>query len=79
MTRGPKINYEMEQTILELYKSHFTTKEISNLLNVHYGTIAYRIQGFKIAKVNRYDRMLLISPYKIGLVNKEISRHAITE
>ena len=69
----------MEETILELYKSHFTPKEISSLLNVHYGTIAYRVQGFKIAKVTKYDRMLLISPYKIDLVNKEISRHAITE
>lgn len=70
---------EMEETILELYKSHFTSKEISNLLNVHYGTIAYRVQGFKIAKVIKYDRMQLISPHKVNLVNKEISRHAATE
>lgn len=76
---GPKIDEPKEDLILELYKSHFTPKEISELLGVHRGTISYRFQGFRIAKVKQYDRLSLIPIDKLAQVNKEITKYESIE
>ncbi len=54
------LNQEQQQIIIELYKSHFTAKETSSLTDLSYNKIAALFRGFKVAQIEKYDRLNLI-------------------
>jgi len=51
---------EEKTTILELYKCHFTAKEIAKQIPFGYQTIQNYFRGFKLMKIQKYNRLDLI-------------------
>ena len=69
----PRMTTEQKSFAEELYKAHFTPKEVVKLLPFGYGCIASYWQRFKYAKLKKYDRFELIK-YK-GDITKAHSRY----
>ncbi len=51
---------EDKEQILELYKCHYTAKEVSDLISFGYGTVITYFRSFDVANVKKYDRLNLI-------------------
>lgn len=55
-----KITQEDEKILLELYKAHYTAKEVSEFLNCSYATIQNYFRVYSLSNVDRYKRIKLI-------------------
>jgi len=45
--------------ILEMYKAHYSAKETALTINAPYQKITAIFRGFKVAGINKYDRLHL--------------------
>ena len=52
---------EEKRVVLELFKCHFTAKEVAETSEFSYPTIRSWYNSFRKAKVKKYNRMNLIS------------------
>jgi DNA-directed RNA polymerase specialized sigma24 family protein len=55
-----KLSKEQQQIILELYKAHYSAKEVANVVDIPYQKVAAIFRGFKVAQIKKYDRLTLI-------------------
>jgi len=56
-----RVTDEDEKDFLELYKAHFTAKEVSQIYRCSYVTIQNYFRSFANFGVQKYDRLELIS------------------
>ena len=58
---GIKLTVEEKQMILEMYKAHYSVKEVQSVFQSHsYGTFSMMFRGYTNAGIEKYDRMQLI-------------------
>jgi len=58
---GIKLTVEEKQIILEMYKAHYSVKEVQAIFPSHcYGTFSMIFRGYATAGIEKYDRMQLI-------------------
>lgn len=71
-----KIDKTTEEAILEMYKSHFSAKDISNQMNIPYPTVISRVRMYNILGVPKKNRFKLMDKDKLeqlfSLVNKNL-------
>lgn len=68
-----RISQDDKISILEMYKSHYTAKEISDVLGCSYGTVQSHFRVFTDMKIPKHDRKILFSedfPLKAKLSHK---------
>lgn len=46
--------------LLELYKCHYSATDAANYMDIKYHTISHVYRGFKLAGIEKYDRLQLI-------------------
>jgi len=61
MISRPVMDEQTLEYIKELYKAHFTPKEVANMVPFGYGCLITRWNMFKYAGIEKYDRMELIN------------------
>ena len=55
-----RLTIEDKEQILEMYKCHYSAKEVAKALSFGYGTIIPYFRSFDIAEVERYPRINFI-------------------
>jgi hypothetical protein len=55
-----RLQAEDKEQILEMYKCHYTAKEVACLVPFGYGTIITYFRSFDLVGVSKYDRLNLI-------------------
>lgn len=61
MISRPVMDEQTLEYVKELYKAHFTPKEVANMVPFGYGCLIARWNMFKFAGIEKYDRMELIN------------------
>ena len=64
---------EEQLMVFELYKAHFSAKEVEKVFPYCYGTIQNLYRGFIAARIEKYDRINLITGENINGRIKELS------
>lgn len=49
-----------KRKIVELFKSHYTAKEVSEIMQCNYNTIATYFSAFRKLDIKKYDRSCMI-------------------
>lgn len=52
-------NKKMMKQVTELFKCHFTAKEVAATLGLSYAVVINVYRGLRFAKVKQYDRLTL--------------------
>jgi hypothetical protein len=55
-----RLTMEDKEQLLEMYKCHFTAKEVAAKLSIGYGTVIPYFRSFNLAEVKQYDKLKLI-------------------